>query len=268
MVPGKEEELHLLVGCSPIAEPGMAARGCLVTFSDVTELHRTNSMLRTSNEALSAATDEVQRQNESLRQLATRDPMTGCLNRRALFDGFERLIARSARDNNPISCFMVDIDHFKQVNDTHGHGVGDRVIEEVGRELMDLTRSTDLVARYGGEEFCLVFPGLPAEAANGLAERIRARIEKECGHAITEVNGLKITASLGVTTVSGAGLVVQTVIDQADQALYEAKRGGRNQVKVLAAGTHAVQAKPEAQDPEAQDPEAATSRASGATEHE
>lgn len=222
---------HLVVGCAPIGEPERAARGCMVTFSDVTELYSTNEALRQANYALSDSKAEVQRQNVELQRLATRDPLTGCLNRRALLDAFEELIAQAKAENLGISCLVIDIDLFKNVNDTHGHSIGDRVIQEVAKRLLESTRSTDLVCRYGGEEFCLVLPGMTADGAVALANRILHRIEERAGRSVREIEGLKVTVSIGASYASGDAVDTKKLIDQADMALYEAKRAGRNQTK-------------------------------------
>ncbi len=224
------ETYHLVVGCSPIREANDKVRGCLVTFGDVTELHQTNEMLRETNQALTDSQTEIERQNEQLQRLATRDPLTGCLNRRALFDSFDALIAEARACDAPISCLIIDIDHFKTVNDTHGHGIGDRVIQEVAKRLLETTRSTDLVCRYGGEEFCIVLPGVEAELALTLGERIRERIEERAGRGVREIDGLSVTVSVGIDFARGADCDQKMLIDHADQALYTAKRSGRNRV--------------------------------------
>jgi diguanylate cyclase (GGDEF)-like protein len=130
---------------------------------------------------------------------------------------------------------MLDIDHFKSVNDTHGHAIGDRVIKEVANVLLDTARNIDLVCRYGGEEFCVVVPGLEPAALRQLGERIRARIEAECGPAVREVPDMKVTTSVGFEPAGAALASVQAMIDHADQALYAAKRGGRNRVVLFEA---------------------------------
>jgi len=166
-----------------------------------------------------------------LQRLATRDPLTGCLNRRALLDTFEELVAQAKTENLGISCLIIDIDFFKKVNDTYGHGIGDRVIQEVAKRLLESTRSTDLVCRYGGEEFCIVLPGMAPEGALTLANRILERIAERAGRSVREIEGLNVTVSIGASFSSGAAVNAKQLIDEADLALYEAKRGGRNQTQ-------------------------------------
>ena len=219
---------HLVVGCAPIGEAGQAARGCMVTFSDVSELYRSNEALRVANHALSDSQSEIQRQNVELQRLATRDPLTGCLNRRALLEAFDELVEKAHAEKQGISCFIIDIDHFKKVNDTYGHTIGDRAIQEVAKRLLESTRSTDLVCRYGGEEFCIVLPGMEPDSAIALAERILSRITERAGRSVREIEGLTLTVSIGADFARGAEANAAKLIDQADKALYEAKRTGRN----------------------------------------
>jgi diguanylate cyclase (GGDEF)-like protein len=220
----------LVINSAPIAEPSGSVRGCIVTFDDVSELHRAHEALHQAMAELNASKEELQRKNVELEHLATRDPLTGCLNRRAFSEKFEALLARAKSEGTPLGCVMVDIDRFKSINDTHGHGVGDQVIQSLAKRMLETVRVGDLVARYGGEEFCIVLPGLGRSEARAFAERLRQRIERECGAAVRDVDQLRVTASLGVETlVPGSGSVA-TLIDHADQALYRAKRDGRNRV--------------------------------------
>lgn len=229
---GSDDARQLVVNSSPITDAGGAVRGCLVTFDDVSELHRTNERLRETIDALDAARQEVQRQNAELERLATRDPLSGCLNRRAFHAALETALAEARRTQQPLSCVMIDIDHFKVVNDSHGHLIGDRVIQEVAKKLLECARATDLVCRYGGEEFCLILRGMPQGVAEEFAERVRGRIERECGAAVREVQGLRITGSVGLAVLARGTSTPVELIDQADKAMYRAKRGGRNQVCV------------------------------------
>ena len=225
-----DDRRQLVINAAPVNDAGGSARGCMVTFTDQSALHRANEAQRAAMAELEASKQLVLQKNQELETLATRDPMTGALNRRAFHAAFETARAQSQRQGRSIACMMVDIDHFKRINDTHGHGVGDRVIQEVARKLQDSVRGTDLVCRWGGEEFCVAVFGLGAGEAMEFAERVRVRIERECGAAVREVPGLRVTASMGVEMMRAQGDSLSAVVERADQSLYEAKRGGRNRV--------------------------------------
>lgn len=221
---------QLLINTMPIKDGSTKLRGCLVSITDLSALHHANEALQQALSELSESNAQVNEKNEELVRLATRDPLTGCLNRRAFNEAYERLFAVAQRDRSPLSCLVLDIDHFKRVNDTHGHSIGDRVIQETARKLGECARDYDLVCRYGGEEFVLTMPGADAAAARATAERVRQRIEAECGAAVREVRGIRITVSIGVATLGSDVHRPAALIDLADQALYQAKRGGRNRV--------------------------------------
>jgi diguanylate cyclase (GGDEF)-like protein len=233
---------QLVINAAPISDPGGAVRGCMVTVNDMSALHRANEALREALNELELSKQEVEHKNLELERLATRDPLTGALNRRAFHAGFEVAVRDAQRSRQAVTCMMVDIDHFKQINDTHGHGVGDRVIQEVARKLQDSVRGTDMLCRWGGEEFCVVIIGMGVAEAADFAERVRMRIERECGAAVREVSGLRVTASIGVEPMSRDGEALVALVERADQALYSAKRAGRNRVVMPAAAslsTHA-----------------------------
>ena len=227
----KGESRKAIVNCSPIQDGKGAVRGCLVTFDDVTALDRANAELRSTLMALRASRGEIEKQNEELKQLASYDPLTGCMNRRSFFDAVQK-IYRSARGTGAdLCCIMTDIDRFKSFNDRFGHAVGDDVIRNVATMLQSSMRKQDLLCRYGGEEFCMVFPSTTSEQTWEVAERIRGRIEAECGPAISGIQGLKVTSSFGVSSIKFGGETLEELIGQADQALYDAKNNGRNRVE-------------------------------------
>jgi diguanylate cyclase (GGDEF)-like protein len=235
---GAGQERHQLVfNAAPICDAGGAVRGCMVTISDMTALHRANEALRSAMAELAASNREVEEKNAELERLATRDSLTGVLNRRAFHAAYEAVVHEARRAAQSVTCLMIDIDHFKRINDSHGHAIGDRVIQEVARKLSDCVRGKDLVCRWGGEEFCVVAAGLDADAAVDLAERMRMRIEREVGAAVREVPGLRVTASLGVEIQASQGELLAALVERADQALYRAKRDGRNRVHAPAAAT-------------------------------
>ena len=186
-----------VVNASPVLDEGNKPHGVMVTFDDVTELEQTNEDLTRTVDELKVSRNEIRRQNESLNVLATQDPLTGCLNRRSFFERGESEITESLRDGQTVSCMMLDIDHFKSINDNYGHAVGDRVIQLFAETLRGGLRSVDLVGRYGGEEFCVLLPGLDIEKASEIAEGVRQHIETHLKSALDAGCERVITASLG-----------------------------------------------------------------------
>jgi len=156
------------------------------------------------------------------------DPLTGLPNRRALLECLQREWARIERHGGRLSFIMADIDHFKRINDTYGHPIGDKVLQEVARAIAWQCRELDLPARYGGEEFAVVVPGETASAAACLAERCRQEIAKVGVPAGKEI--ARVTASFGVAEATGLS-TAEAMIKRADDALYVAKNAGRNRVQ-------------------------------------
>lgn len=193
--------------------------GSLVLLRDITASKLIEANLR---EQL-ARIEDLQSQ---LREQAIRDSLTGLYNRRYLEEMLHHELARARRDEYPLSLIMVDIDRFKKINDTWGHGVGDRVLASVGKILMGQVREPDIVCRFGGEEFLLVLPNVSPEVAFSRAEECR----KACQALYVRVgtDSLRCTISLGVATYPADGTTAQEVLLAADQALYAAKADGRN----------------------------------------
>jgi len=242
-----EHAQQLIINAVPVTDAGGRVRGCLATFSDVSQLHRANAALRRAMGELTESREQVQRQNVELKRLATRDPLTGCLNRRAFTEAYQTLFDGAQATAMPLSCLVLDIDYFKRVNDSYGHGIGDRVIQEVAKMLTESSRASDLVCRYGGEEFCVVMPGMDARQAVSMAERIRRRIERDCGSGIREVEGMQVTVSIGVATLMPTVATPLELVDLADQALYQAKGDGRNRVELFQVTSAQPAAAPQAQ---------------------
>lgn len=175
-----------------------------------------------------AALREKERQ-DLLEKWATTDPLTGLMNRRHFFELADRELEQTRRSNRPLSFIMLDIDHFKKVNDEHGHLVGDAAIIQIAELLKQELRKVDFCGRYGGEEFVLCLPDTPLQGALELGERIRQEVEK-LEIDTKDDNLLHITASLGVAE-NQQDPNVEAILKRADQALYEAKAAGRNQSK-------------------------------------
>ena len=232
--PDEDEPVRTIVGCSPILDGHGRLRGCLVNFSDVTMLHRINDQLLITLTDLESSKEEIRRQNEELHRLATRDPMTGCLNRRAFFGSADPLYAQLKEQGEEVCCIMSDIDHFKSFNDRYGHAVGDQVIKSVAKCLGSELREVDMLCRYGGEEFCIMLPGSTPEQALDVAERLRLAIEHHAGAAVRDIPGIRITSSFGVASIRLGAKDPAELIDQADNALYQSKQNGRNRVSLWA----------------------------------
>jgi two-component system, cell cycle response regulator len=173
--------------------------------------------------------DQLKQSNEMLTQLSNTDPLTQLFNRRYMIDMLERELQRTIRKGSPLSLVMMDIDHFKLVNDHFGHQNGDVVLVAVADLSRKDLRSYDFAARYGGEEFVLILPETAHEEALQVAERVRVEVEKQVFTG--DLSDLRVTISMGVATCPAAGISsVAGLIREADEALYRAKQKGRNRV--------------------------------------
>jgi diguanylate cyclase (GGDEF)-like protein len=161
---------------------------------------------------------------------AHRDPLTGLYNKRVFSEMLPREISRARRDGVPLGLLFADLDHFKRVNDSHGHLTGDQVLKAFAQRLCMWVREGDMVARYGGEEFVVVAPGAGRKGVRILAERIRQAMERP---VVTRSGNFTVTVSLGAAVYGGEGdMLPDELLNLADQALYQAKEQGRNRVVV------------------------------------
>ncbi|MEZ6057923.1 MAG: diguanylate cyclase [Planctomycetaceae bacterium] len=226
MALSREDGTKITFSCSasPIVDEAGVKRGAIASFEDVTILEEQKQRLSNAYAELHTASEKTKKQNRELEFLATRDALTGCLNRRSFFSRFDDEWKSAIRHKTPLSAVMVDIDHFKSVNDNHGHATGDEVLRKVAAVLQETARETDIVARYGGEEFSILMPHTDTAAAQQGAERIRVAISE------LKIGTLSVTASLGIASISEGISDPQTLLDHADKCLYVAKRNGRNQV--------------------------------------
>jgi diguanylate cyclase (GGDEF)-like protein len=172
--------------------------------------------------------------NRMLSEVSSRDALTGLYNRWFVLEKIDSEMNRALRHGSPMSLLMLDIDHFKRVNDTWGHGAGDQVLQAIGQLLRDSCRVYDVPGRYGGEEFCIVLPETKPGNTGVVAERIRSRMEATalpCGDA-----SIRVTTSIGIAgmDISEANelLTPAALIERADRALYSAKNRGRNRVEM------------------------------------
>lgn len=172
--------------------------------------------------------------NRALSEVTSRDSLTGLYNRWYVIETIDSEINRALRHGSPMSLLMLDIDHFKQVNDTWGHPAGDQVLQAVGKLLRESCRVYDVPGRFGGEEFCIVLPETRMGNTTVVAERIRQRLEStvvQCGESL-----IAVTASIGIAGMDASGtddvLSPAALIDRADRALYSAKSRGRNRIEM------------------------------------
>lgn len=223
---------HLDVRAMPLYEQGRRRHGLLLVLRDITDHRTAEDQLRDANARLHAHLAEIEALQDKLQDQAVRDSLTGLFNRRYLEESLQREIAQSFRSRRPLGIVMIDIDHFKELNDTHGHGAGDAALQALGQLLAANTRGGDVACRYGGEEFVLALPGATLEVAHERAEQLRQAVEA----MRVEYAGatLSLSISAGIAAYPAHGERVDQVLDNADQALYEAKKGGRNQCVVRA----------------------------------
>lgn len=192
------------------------------------------TVIRAAVSAIQRATliETTMADNRRLEELAHTDPLTKTLNRRALSERLAAEMERVRRYSTTMSLLLIDLDHFKLINDTHGHLTGDQVLIEVAAVLQRVVRAVDIVARYGGEEFVVVLPETGTPGAEAFAERLRELIE---GQAFVSARGtpIRLTTSIGVASFPGFGAEsVEDLLANADQALYRAKSDGRNRVRI------------------------------------
>lgn len=200
---------------------GITFLACIMAY---TVIGREFTVLR---EAYKQKNRELRRAMVRIEELAVTDELTGLFNRRYLLRTLEKQRALANREGLPFVLAFVDIDHFKQINDHHGHRVGDQVLAELSVQLKMAIREVDLAARYGGEEFVLLLSGLALDDAGKVLERIRVKMTEQ---SFSEAN-IPLTVSIGVAQFR-PGEDSEELLNRADRLLYEAKRGGRNRVKM------------------------------------
>lgn len=173
---------------------------------------------------------QIRDQSEAFQKQAREDSLTGLPNRRAFDEALARALHWAKSDQRPLALAMIDVDHFKRVNDQHSHSIGDAVLREVGRLLSGSIRVSDVPARVGGEEFALPFHDTTLEQAQATCEQLRQRFHDQRNWA--GVAGLQISFSAGVVQWSGEGEPAEALVRRADNALYQAKESGRDRICV------------------------------------
>ena len=214
----------------------MVARGTvygllmLATPAGATALKSVARIGRALADSMSLALSNIALR-EKLRTQSLRDPLTGLYNRRYMEDALDRYLSMAERTHDATSVIMIDLDHFKALNDEHGHAKGDAVLRDVAAQLVGALRPADVVSRYGGEELMVILPACPLEDALLKAETLRGRVE-----SLTEAHGAPVSASFGVACVPRTSSKTD-VVAMADAALYAAKQAGRNCVRAAEART-------------------------------
>jgi diguanylate cyclase (GGDEF)-like protein/PAS domain S-box-containing protein len=222
--------VYLDVHLTPLLHRDGQFTGRLIVVRDVTERKQAELGLIDANQRLQAQLHEITVLQEQLREHATRDPLTGLFNRRYMEDSLTREVAEATRARRPLSVLIVDVDLFKQVNDTYGHLAGDRLLQALAELLTADTRGGDIVSRYGGEEFVVILPGATAATAAKRAEGWRAEFASlKVRYQGTAMQG---TLSIGIAAFSEHGHTPEELLHAADRALYQAKATGRDRVVV------------------------------------
>jgi diguanylate cyclase (GGDEF)-like protein len=219
-------------GSAHVLELPMVARGEILGLLQVYAvgedgLERLNeiwSLATALGDAMSLALSNIMLR-EKLSNQALRDALTGLYNRRYMEDTLLRFSRLAERENKPLSAIMIDLDHFKRLNDEHGHAMGDAVLRDVASTLIGCLRESDVACRYGGEELIVLLPSCDIEDAAEKAEVIRSRIA-----ALSQTHNVPVSASLGVATIPVTSASPAELVAAADAALYRAKQAGRNQV--------------------------------------
>lgn len=218
-------ELSFVVNATPVLDGEERVSGALISFEDISIMeHQRKDLLQALND-LEASREQIRLQNEVLQELASRDGLTGAFNRRALFEKIDAIWETRNDGEQGLITIMMDVDHFKKLNDQHGHAAGDAVLKDVVKVVRQLVGTAGTLGRYGGEEFCVIMERATVEQGIAMAEHIRGGIQEHLA------NPYKVTASIGVSSSIFGAKTIQSQIEQSDKALYAAKHGGRNAVR-------------------------------------
>lgn len=174
--------------------------------------------------------EDIRASQDELKKQAATDPLTRLYNRRFFFSEADYLLELAKGKHTPLAVLVIDIDHFKRVNDTHGHGIGDQVIISIAQALKKHSRSNDLIARFGGEEFVMLLPETDLTEAMRCAERIRLAVQNI--ETAIDHGEIRCTISIGIAAVDASHETIESALNRADKALYEAKNSGRNRICV------------------------------------
>jgi len=219
-------ERCFVVNATPVWNGDEKLAGALISFEDVTALEDQRKDLVVAMGELEASKEKIRLQNDRLQELASRDALTGALNRRILYEYMDTFWSELESQPAGMITMMMDIDHFKKLNDRHGHAAGDAVLKDVVKILHATVGSAGIVGRYGGEEFCILMQNTDTVTAMAMGERIRFEIQCQLSTPYA------VTTSVGISSSTAGVESVKELLERADKALYAAKHGGRNQIKL------------------------------------
>jgi diguanylate cyclase (GGDEF)-like protein/PAS domain S-box-containing protein len=209
-----------------ILDENSAPKSVITVIHDITESKEKEQTLKEEKRTLEVQNEELTEAVQTEKELGRLDPLTGINNRRYFFELAEREMENSAHSQKPLSVLMMDLDHFKQINDTYGHQAGDQCLTQIARLARQQLRDEDIFARYGGEEFIAMLPNINLSQGYKIAERIRASIMEHT--TFTKDEEVRVTISIGIAELIPHADDLHSLINRADQALYIAKNSGRN----------------------------------------
>ena len=224
----KDPSRYLDMRVTPLYDKHQALNGRLMVFRDVTERKQVEKRLRSVNERLQSQLIEIGFLQSKLREQAIRDPLTNLFNRRYLEETLDHELARATRESYPVCIMMIDLDHFKKINDTYGHEAGDYLLKAIADTLSEETRRGDFACRYGGEEFVIVMPNINRVIAHERGTELRNALNSLC--VLYERYHLTITISMGIACYPSDGASRDAILRAADRAMYGAKEAGRDHI--------------------------------------
>jgi diguanylate cyclase (GGDEF)-like protein/PAS domain S-box-containing protein len=219
---------YLDLRVTPLYDRNQILSGRLMVFRDITERKQVEKRLRYVNDKLQGQLIEIGLLQSKLREQAIRDPLTNIFNRRYLEETLDRELSRASREEYPVCIIMIDLDHFKRINDTHGHEAGDLVLKAIAHALAEQSRRGDFACRYGGEEFVIVMPNVTLEKAYERSEELRQSLNLLS--VPYEYYRLSVTISMGIACFPEHGQTREVILRAADQAMYAAKEAGRDHI--------------------------------------
>ena len=223
-----DPSLYLDLRVTPLYDRNQVLSGRLMVFRDITERKQVERQLRHANYKLQGQLIEIGLLQSKLREQAIRDSLTNLFNRRYLEETLDRELSRAARENYPVCVIMIDLDHFKRINDTYGHEAGDLVLRAIADVLTEHSRRGDFACRYGGEEFVITMPNITMDVAYERAESLRQSLNLL--NVPYEYYSLSVTISMGIACFPESGQTRESILRAADRALYAAKEAGRDHI--------------------------------------